>query len=82
MSRYDFEFISHYDGVSDYRLYIDGKSDTRFKVEVATRRCFYQDNSRALKAELAAFNNMKREEHAKAKAKYPDLVGEFEEYVC
>lgn len=78
--KYSFEFLSNYDGVSDYRLYIDGKPDTRFRVEVATRRCFYQDNSRALGAEVKAFNEWKRAEHAKAKAKYPELVEEFQEY--
>ena len=81
-TRYEFKFLSNYDGISDYRLYIDGKPDTRFKVETATRRCFYQDRSRTLKAELQAFNVMKRAEHVKAKDKYPDIVGELLEYVA
>ena len=79
MPRYDFEFISHYDGQSDYRIWIDGKPDTRLCV--ADRRCFYADGSKVLKAELDAFNAMRRAEHAKAVAKFGrDEIGDFREY--
>ncbi len=80
MTRYEFDFISNYDGVSDYRLYIDGKVDTRFKVESATRRCFYNDMTRrVIGDELHAFNAMQRTKHEIAKLKYPDIEP-FQEY--
>ena len=78
--RYAFEFISNYDGVTDYRLYINGKPDTRFCVSLA-RECFYSDGSAALASEVAAFNTDRRENHAQAVEKYGvDAVGPFIEY--
>jgi len=78
--RYAFEFISNYDGVTDYRLYINGKPDTRFCVSLA-RECFYSDGSAALASEVAAFNADRRENHAQAVEKYGvESVGPFVPY--
>ena len=60
MKRYSFEFISLYRGIADYRIYVDGKSDTRISVENNVAR--YCDGSGLLKAELSAFNDFKRSE--------------------
>jgi len=77
MARYTFEFISVYQGETSYRLYIDGKSDTR--ISTKNRKCYYSDKSPLLPAKLKAFNDMKRAEHEDALAKYPD-IGEFIPY--
>lgn len=77
---YDFEFISNYQGASDYRLFIDGKPDTRITAH-ADRRCTYSDGSPLLKAELAAFNEFRRVEHGKALEKHgAEFVPPFVEY--
>lgn len=79
MTRYTFEFISAYQCQSEYRIWRDGKSDTR--ISVKDRACFYSDLSPILKAELQAFNEWKAADHAKACAKYgAETVGEFVPY--
>ena len=84
MTKFHFDFINNYDGVSDYRLHEDGRPfGTRYKVETATRRCFYNDLSSAVTDnQLAAFNAMQLAQHEKAKAKYPEEVGIFVPYIA
>lgn len=78
--KYTFEFISNYDGVSDYRLYINGKPGPRFCVNL-DRECFYTDGSPALKDEVEAFNADRMKNHATAVAKFgADAIGQFIEY--
>ena len=78
--RYRFEFISNYDGVSDYRLWINGKPDTRFCVNLK-RECFYSNGSPALAAEVEAFNADRLENHRQAVARFGlESVGPFQPY--
>jgi hypothetical protein len=79
MTRYNFEFLSAYQGVTHYRLYIDGKSDTR--IHVRDRTCKYADGSKLLKAELDAFNAWRREIYAEAMEKHgANVVEDWEAY--
>lgn len=78
--RYRFEFISNYDGVSDYRLWINGKPDTRLCVNLK-RECFYSDGSPALAAEVEAFNAERLENHRQAVERFGlEAVGPFQPY--
>lgn len=78
--KYRFEFISNYDGVSDYRLFINGKPDTRFCVNL-NNECFYSDNSPALRKEVEAFNEKQIANHAEAVARFgTEVVGPFRPY--
>lgn len=73
-----FEFISNYDGVTDFRLYKRGQSDTRIRVQGNV--CTYSDGSSLLRDELAAFNSQMRAKHDAARLAYPEHAPEFAEY--
>lgn len=79
MNRYTFDFISHYDGQSDYRIWRNAKDGGRLCVK--DRQCFYVDGSGAIRAELEAFNAFRAEEHARAVAKHgPEFVEPWTPY--
>ena len=76
MTKYTFEFISNYNGWSDYRLYIDGRSDTKIRLHDATGRLSYADGSGVLLKEVKAFAEMKEAQRLAALAKYPEYANE------
>lgn len=76
MNRYSFDFISSWNGKSDYRLYINGRADTRLTLEHETDVLAYADRSPVLRAELEAFNDWIESRRLEALAKYPEYVAE------
>jgi hypothetical protein len=76
MKTYAFEFISAFDGSSDYRLFVDGMPDTRFTLVHATSRLHYADGSPMLNREVQAFQEYKDEQLREALARYPEYKDE------
>lgn len=76
MNRYQFEFISSYGGKSDYRLFINGRANTRFTVDHATNRLAYADGSAMLWDEVRGFQDFKDEQRREALARYPEYASE------
>jgi hypothetical protein len=70
-TRFTFEFLSAYNGRADYRLYINGRANTRITVN-RDRSLSYGDGSPVLKSELDAFNAMMATRWNEARAKYPE----------
>ena len=81
MTRYTFQFISTYQGETDYRIWRDGKDDGRLRIR--GRKVFYSDSSPALRCEVLALNAYLESQHAAAIARYPDLdIPAFEPLDC
>ena len=71
MTRYAFEFVSAYDGQSDYRVWRDGRDDGRICVRKGA--VTYCDGSALLRVDLDAFNTWQKERHDLALSRYPDI---------
>jgi hypothetical protein len=82
-TRYEFEFISQYDGRANYRVYRNGKDDGRIVLHQRKRTLTYSDDSRVLCSTLAAFNAWKADEFARAQVEFPDMYGTetFQPYI-
>lgn len=77
--KYQFEFISNYDGVTQYRVWRNGRDDGR--IYSARNQLYYCDGSAVTLHECAAFNEWKRDEHSRAAAKFGiDAIGQFVEW--
>jgi hypothetical protein len=80
-AEYEFEFISHYDGRDNYRVYRNGRDDGRITLHQRSRILTYGDGSRVLRGELESFNAWKADEWARACAAFPESYsGEFVPY--
>lgn len=66
-----FEFISTYNGRADYRVYIDGRSNTRITANQEDRTLSYGDGSPVIAKEVHAFNAMLGKLFDEARAVYP-----------